>query len=162
MDFVTESENRLWACSSEKHEIYASKLGDPKNWYCYEGISTDSYAVTVGSDGDFTGACTYLGNILFFKEDTVHKIYGSQPSNFQVMSSSIRGVAKGSEKSLAIVNETLYYQSRNGIVAYAGSAPTKISEALGEEAYHSVHAGAIGNKYYASMCRGENEWHLFV
>lgn len=162
MDFITESDNRLWGCSSANHEIYACKLGDPKNWFCYEGISTDSYAVTVGSDGDFTGACTYLGNVLFFKEDVVHKVFGSQPSNFQVTSSTLRGVANGSEQSLAIVNETLYYQSRNGIVAYAGGAPTRISDALGEIQYHSVSSGAVGNKYYASMCDANGKWSLFV
>ena len=42
MDYITESENRLWGCSSANHEIYACKLGDPFNWNCFEGISTDS------------------------------------------------------------------------------------------------------------------------
>ena len=60
----------------EKHEIYACKLGDPWNWNCFAGLSTDSCAVTVGSDGDFTGAASYLDYILFFKADRVHIVQG--------------------------------------------------------------------------------------
>lgn len=162
MDYFTESENRLWGCSSANHEIYASKLGDPFNWNCYEGISTDSYAATIASDGDFTGAFTYNGIVLFFKEDIIHKVYGNKPSNFQIMGNACRGVAKGSEKSLAIVNETLYYLSRNGVVAFHGTMPESVSHALGEEAYTGGVAGAYGNKYYISMKDKAGNYPLFV
>ena len=66
MDFIIESGNRIWGCNSEKNEIYASKLGDPKNFDSFLGISTDSYAVTVGTDGEFTGAVSFRGYIIFF------------------------------------------------------------------------------------------------
>ena len=52
------------------NEIYASKLGDFKNWNCYAGRSTDSYVATRGSDGPFTGAADYLGSPLFFRART--------------------------------------------------------------------------------------------
>jgi hypothetical protein len=162
MEYFTESENRLWGCNSSKHEIYASKLGDPFNWNCYEGISTDSYAVTVGTDGDFTGAYTYLGHVLFFKEDCIHKVYGSKPSNFQIYNTPCRGVAKGSEKSIVLVNETLYYLSRNGVVVYAGGLPESVSNELGEEKYIDGVAGSYGDKYYISMKDTNSTWHLFT
>ena len=60
MDFITESENRIWGCSSANHEVYACKLGDPKNWNSFLGIASDSYALTIGSSGDFTGCTTHL------------------------------------------------------------------------------------------------------
>ena len=58
LDFVTECDNRVWGCSSRENVIYACKLGDPTNWFSYRGIAADSYAVTVGSDGAFTGAAS--------------------------------------------------------------------------------------------------------
>jgi hypothetical protein len=61
MAFITECNNRLWGCSTDGHEIYCCKLGDVKNWNCFRGIATDSWAATIGSDGQFTGAITYLG-----------------------------------------------------------------------------------------------------
>ena len=56
LEYLTECDNRVWGCSSSENVIYACKLGDPTNWFSYRGIAADSYAVTVGSDGPFTGA----------------------------------------------------------------------------------------------------------
>ena len=168
MDFIVESGNRLWGCrygpqgDQIVNEIYASKLGDFKNWSCYQGISTDSYAVTLGTDGQFTGAITHLGYPIFFKENFMHKVYGNYPANFQIQTTACRGVQKGCGKSLAIVNEVLYYKARSGICAYDGSLPQEISAALGDMAYSKAVAGHIGNKYYISMCDVEGRYHLFV
>ena len=74
MEYITECNNRLWGCSKDGHEIYASKLGDVKNWNCFRGNSMDSWAATIGSDGKFTGAITFLGYPMFFKEDSLIKI----------------------------------------------------------------------------------------
>lgn len=169
MDFVIESGNRLWGCrygtainGENVNEIYASKLGDFKNWHCFEGISTDSYAATVGTDGAFTGAVEHLGYPLFFKENCMHKVYGSYPASYQIQTTACRGVQKGCEKSLAIVNEVLYYKARSGVCAYDGSLPAEISSVFGEEVYHGAAAGALGNKYYISMADANDKWHLFV
>lgn len=169
MDFIIESENRLWGCrygtavnGEIVNEIYASKLGDFKNWNCFMGISTDSYAATVGTDGQFTGAITHLGYPLFFKENYVHKVYGNYPANYQIQTTACRGVQKGCAKSLAIVNEVLYYKARSGICAYDGSLPMEISSALGEMTYSNAVAGTLGNKYYVSMRDANEEYHLFV
>jgi hypothetical protein len=169
MDFVTEANNRLWGCrygvarnGKVVNEIYASKLGDFKNWNCFSGISTDSYAASVGSDGQFTGAVTHNGYPIFFKEDCIHKIYGTEPSNFQIQNTIARGVQKGSSDSLAIVNEVLYYKTKNGICAFDGSFPVEISEQFGEEKYFEAVGGAHGNKYYVSMKDSEGKANFFV
>lgn len=168
MDFVTESNNRIWGCrygmqgDESVNELYACKLGDPKNWYCYQGVSTDSYAVSLGSDGIFTGAVTHLGYPLFFKENCFHKVYGEVPSNFQILSTNCRGVQNGCAKSLAIVNEVLFYKSQTGICAFDGSLPSGVSEALGQAAYSEAAGGSYGNKYYVSMKDEADNWQLFV
>ena len=169
MDFVIESENRLWGCrygtsvdGEIVNEIYCSKLGDFKNWNCFMGLSTDSYVASVGTDGVFTGAITHMGYPLFFKENFLHKVYGNYPANFQVQTTACRGVQRGCDKSLAIVNEILLYKARSGIVAYDGSLPTEASYALGNEAYSEAVAGSHGNKYYVSMKDTQDAYHLFV
>ena len=169
MDYIIEAGNRLWGCryglNADKNvvnEIYASKLGDFKNWECYPGISTDSAYIPVGTDGQFTGAITYLGYPLFFKETCVHKVYGNYPANYQVQTTACRGVQKGCSKSLAIVNEVLYYKARSGICAYDGSLPVEMSSALGEVSYSNAVAGTLGNKYYISMSDTNGDYHLFV
>lgn len=169
MDFIIESGNRLWGCrygtalnGEVVNEIYASKLGDFKNWNCFAGISTDSYVASVGTDGQFTGAITYLGYPIFFKENCMHKVYGNYPSNYQVQTTACRGVQKGCHKSLAIVNETLYYKARTSVCAYDGSLPVEVSYALGDVPYSDAVAGSLGNKYYISMKDANNGYHLFV
>lgn len=169
MDFIIESGNRLWGCrygtalnGEIVNEIYASKLGDFKNWNCFMGISTDSYAATVGTDGQFTGAITHLGYPLFFKENCVHKIYGNYPANYQIQTTACRGVQKGCERSLAIVNETLYYKARSAVCSFDGSLPVEMSSPLGEMSYGKAVAGTLGNKYYTSMQDVNGQYHLFV
>lgn len=167
MDFVIENQNRLWGCKygivdgETVNVIYASKQGDFKNWNCFMGLSTDSYAANCGTDGQFTGAITHLGYPLFIKEGFMHKVYGTFPANFQIQTIACRGVQKGSHNSLAIVNEVLYYKSRTGVMAYDGSLPTEVSYALGDVSYYDAVACGHGNKYYISMSDGI-EYHLFV
>lgn len=169
MDYVIEANNRLWGCryglddSGEfVNRLYASKLGDFKNWNCYMGLSTDSYYANVGSDGYFTGAVTHLGAALFFKENVLHKVYGSFPAEFTIQDTACRGVQYGCHGSMAIVNEVLYYKARHAVCAYDGSLPTEVSYVLGNERYFDAVGGSHGNKYYISMCDGVGNWNLFV
>ena len=169
MDYITQSDNRLWGCRYGRtkdggtvNELYACKLGDFKNWNCFMGLATDSYAASCGTDGPFTGAVTHLGYPLFFKENWVHKVYGNAPENYRVQTTACRGVQKGCHGSLAIVNETLYYKSPSGICAYDGSLPREVGSCLGREAYGGAVGCAHGNKYYVSMANARGEWSLFV
>lgn len=169
MDYLCENDNRLWGCryglnadGEMVNEIYACKLGDFRNWHCYQGISTDSYTASCGTDGPFTGAITHLGSPIFFKEHCFHKVFGNTPSSFQIQSTACRGVQSGCEHSLAIVNEVLLYKSRTGICAFDGSLPQDAGYALGKEPYYEASAGTNGSKYYISMRNAKNEWSLFV
>ena len=160
LEYLTECDNRVWGCSSSENVIYACKLGDPTNWFSYRGIAADSYAVTVGSDGAFTGAATCMGYALFFKENTLHKLYGSKPSDFQLSSLRCRGVAKGAARSLCVINETLYYLSPDGVMAWDGSIPTKVSTALDQARLRNVKSalgGALDGRYYLHLVRGSGE-----
>lgn len=160
MEFLCENENRLWGCKG--NEIYASALGSPFRWNNLEGLATDSYAVTVGSVGDFTGACSYLGYPIFFKEDGIYKMYGSKPSNYQLMSSAVGGVQTGAGGSTAIAGETLYYLARTGMVAYTGGIPAPISKAFGAERFVSAAGGSDGTRYWVCLyAAGESVGTMF-
>ncbi len=168
MDFVCQCGNRLCGCrygnDGEKNcnELYACALGDFKNWDQYLGLATDSWRASVGSDGVWTGAVNYLGSPLFFKENCIHRVTISSVGAHQVSETVCRGVQKGSEKSLAVVDETLYYKSGSDVCAYQGGFPERVSAALGEQRYHDAVAGAIGQRYYISMRDSAGESQLFV
>ena len=150
MDYICSFENRVYGCSSSANTIYASALGDPTNFFDYTGISTDSYAVAVGSEGEFTGCIGYGGSVLFFKEDAIHRLMGSFPAEYALYEYTTEGVQKGSHKSLVIINETLYYKGVHGVFAYNNS-PILISQNLGERRFFDAVAGSDGDTYYISM-----------
>lgn len=168
MDYVTECQNRLWGCyygledGKTVNEIFCCKLGDFKNWEVYSGISTDSFKASCGTDGVWTGAVTYLGYPLFFKENYVHKVYISSGGAHQIVSMAIDGVQKGSDTSFAIVNDYLFYKSKTGINRFDGTQAVNISSDLGNEQYCDTVGGRLGGKYYVSMKDINEKWHLFV
>lgn len=168
MDFVVESGNRLWGCrygmtdGEAVNEIYASKLGDFRNWRCFEGLSTDSYAAVRGSDGAFTGAVSYLGNPIFFKERCMERVYAGSQGAHQIVTTECSGVQKGSAKSLQVVGGVLYYLSNEGVQAFDGSLPVTVSQALGERRYSAGVGGAWREKYYLSALDEDGAASLLV
>ena len=168
MDYIVESNNRLWGCTyglvdgAVVNEIRASKLGDFRNWNCFMGLSTDSYAASVGTDGAFTGAITQRGYPVFFKENCIHRVSGSVPANFGIQTTMCRGVQRDSWRSLAVVAENIYYKARNAVMIYDGNMPEPVSEQLGEMLYSNARAGVLGEKYYISMEDANGNWRLFV
>lgn len=167
MDYVCEAQNRLWGCfygndgTQNLNEIYCCALGDFRNWSQYLGVSTDSWRASRGSDGPWTGCINYLGVPTFFKENVIHPVNVSSVGAHQIGDIPARGVQQGSHKSLAVVNETLYYKSRTGIMAYQGGMPVDVAEALGGEKYYSAVAGVFGERYYISMKDASNVWQFF-
>lgn len=158
---ICSSNNRLWG--ADDATIWASALGDPLTWYNYDGLSTDSYAVAVGSDGPFTMCCEYGSNVLFFKEDKLHKVLGSSPREYSIYTYSIPGVQIGSMKSAQVINEVLYYKGVEGVYAYNGGLPYLISDNFGTRLYDSARAGTDGRIYYISMRdTTSGEWSMFT
>ena len=98
---------------------------------------------------------------MFFKENEVITLHGNKPSNFQLDYTRCRGVEKGSERSLCVINETLYYKSAYDICAYGATQPTPVSGALGNVHYKNAVAGSIGSLYYISMEDDSGERWLF-
>lgn len=131
MDYVVEYQNRIWGCSSANHEVYCSKQGDPKNFNYYKGVSLDSWAATVGSSGDFTGACVFNQNPIFFKEDEMLRISVSPSGAHSYREVKCPGVGSTNHMSIATSDRAIYYAGSNGIYEYDGSVPQRISDNLG-------------------------------
>ncbi len=168
MDFVIENENRLWGCKyglvdgEMINEIFACKLGDPKNWHHFTNTAIDSYYVSMGADGAFTGAVSYGGNPVFFRENRMHRIYGNYPANYSLKTYDCHGVEAGSDKSLTVMNDVLFYKSPVGIMAFTGATPVIISDCFGNEKYKNAVACSLGNKMLFSMTDSKNQKSLFV
>lgn len=168
LDYICESNNRLWGCKyglengQVVNEIRACKLGDFRNWSVFMGLSTDSYTASIGSDGQWTGCISQRGYPVFFKENFIHRVSGNAPSSFSIQTTSARGVQAGSWRSLAVVNENVYYKSRDGVMLYDGNMPISVSEKLGDALYSDARAGALQDVYYISMKDAQENWNLFT
>lgn len=154
LDFICESNFRLWGVHGST--IYGSAYSDPFNFQVFDGLSGDSYFIDVGSDGEWTGCAAYSSHICFFKEHTLHKLYGTKPSNYQLVTSQVFGVQAGSERSICTINETLLYKGVNGVYAYAGGVPELISENFGTVRFSDAVAASDGDRYYISMRHGDS------
>ena len=168
MDFVIECGNRLWGCYYGKgadgkilNEIYASKLGDFKNWNYFSGLSTDSYVASRGAPGEWTGAIAMGTTPLFFKRDRLEKIYISASGAHQITSVKVHGVQPKSSKSLQIVDNVLFYLSDIGVMAYDGSVPELCSADFGDVRYKEGTAGKRGSVYYLQAKTDNNARSVF-
>ena len=168
-DFVIECKNRLWGCrygtngDEVINEVYGSALGNFKHWRLYEGLASDAWAGSVGSDGPWTGAVNYLGYPTFFKEDRIHRVAVSAGGAHEVTETVCEGVQKGSDRSLAVINGLLYYKGPNNVCIYQGGlTPSFISEKLGLLKYSDASAGAFDGYYYLSMKNEQDGYDTFV
>lgn len=162
-DFVCAKNNRIYGI--EGNTLYVSSLGDPFTYDKFMGTSDDSYALSILTPGEFTGMVDYGGYIHLFKQDRVIRLYGDEPSQFRTYEVLLNGVRQGCSDSLAVVGGILFYISTDGIVAYSGSVPQKISDKLGVEISSGV-ALCYKNKYYLFSDKAyvfdsdKNMWHL--
>lgn len=159
LEYICEHNMRLWGVKD--NTVYASKYNDPFNFQVNEGIASDSYYIDVGTEGNFTGCMPYSNYICFFKENLIHKLYGTKPSDFRVITSPVPGVQSGSEKSIKNVNGTLFYKGLNGVYAYGGGTPELISSNFGTKRFTDAVAESDGERYYVSM-KEDEKWGLYV
>lgn len=178
MDYVCERDNRLYGVSNAEEEtiyneltgqyetvtsrvLHASALGQPTRWNVFEGAATDSYAVAVAGEGDFTGIVSYSGSVIAFKEHRMYKLTGDYPAEFYLRSYSVDGVKEGCHKSLAIINEVLYYLSPYGVMSYSGGVPSLISYNLDLLRYRDAVGGRDRTRYYISMTDPQSGYVLY-
>ncbi len=142
--------NRVWGV--EGNSIRCSLLGDASVWYdfssdTYGTLPSSCYSLEVDTGGEFTAICVYNGNIFAFKENCVHKIYGSQPEDYTLYTQSLSGVQKNAHKTLVCINGILYYKGVDGFYAYSGGVPVCISQKLQGD-ITAIAAATDGSNYY--------------
>lgn len=168
LDLAVEHGNRIWGCRFGENaagefvnEIYASALGDPTVWDKFDGVSTDSYTVSLGCPGAFTGAAVTGGDLLFFKENYVIRISGFTPQDFSLSVTPARGVALGRHNTCVTLNEKIFYQSHDGITVYDGALPYVISPEFFTRSFTDTAAFSYNGKYYLAAA-GDGARRIYV
>ena len=168
-DYITECQNRLWACRSGKNvngdtvnAIYATELGKFDVWSNYEASASAAYEASVGTPGAFTGVYVVNQNPIFFKEDCIHKVYVSATGAHQIVTQELPGIEEGADKSIVQLNGAVIYKSRDGFVIYDGTSVSSVSSSLGDIRYTNAIAGVSGNKYVVFCKDNQNKSHIFT
>ena len=154
IDYACTLDNRIWGVKGDN--IYCCALGDFDDWTSFlnpDGTVNEAgaWSVDTGTNGSFTGISSFKGTVVAFKNDRVWKLFGNTPSDFQFVEVSRLGCV--SHKSACEVNNSLFWLSPQGVVAYTGGVPEVISENLNEN-YVSGVAGGDGRRYYLSLYNG--------
>lgn len=161
--YVCGANNRVWGCDDKN--IYCSAFGEPEKWNYFEtgaaGTADNSWSIQpFDNAGDFTGCTTERGMAVFFKENIIYKVYGSNPSNFTLEAYNIPGVMRGSSKSIVKIKDDIYYLSNEGVMRFSGG----VSENISQEFYQSLSEGVGGTdgvRYFLSCNTSEGQ-RLFV
>lgn len=163
--YACEANNRVWGCQygtemsmdgSFVNQLMACALGDFRNWETYDQVSTDSYAVSMGSDGPFTGAIGLNGIPCFFKEGNLTRIGGQIPVNFSTNATSCRGVDAGDSRSLQRIEQSLVYKAIDDILLFDSGSFRSIGMRLGATtlAGNTLASAVHGMKYYIALPDG--------
>ena len=147
MDFLFEHGNRLWGAKGK--EIFACKLGDPRNWNVFDGLATDSWYLESQSKGEFTGGISY-SYPRFFKEDSLLTIYGSAPSSYQTNEQKIGGLVAEEHRSLETANGLLFWISKRGMMIFDGSSARLQDQVFGDWQLKNVISKADATKCYVA------------
>lgn len=140
LKYICVNDNRVWGCGEHDNTIYASKLGDPYNWYGYEDLSTDSYALEVASVGDFTGIIALNSSVYVFKDTCIHRLYGTKPQNYSLKTfENVKGMSDANGNNITQFSGYIYYCTEEGVYAFEGSnIPVKISDPIGNVKFEGI------------------------
>ena len=160
MNSVCVHNNRLWGVNPNGEYIYASKLGNFREFNSFKGIASDSYYVGIGSGGRFTGIVSYRNYVIAFKENCLHIISGTVPSNFSI-ARNIDGIGCIDIRSCTQVGGYLYFLSKDGFYRFDGVGFENISKKLAADFVSAVGMGK-NYKYYVYATSSEGKSELFV
>lgn len=104
--------------------LYFSALNKINDWTT---INDAGQIDITRAKGDGTAICTFGNHVVVFTEFSMHELYGTSPSSYTL--TDVDG-AKGciSDNSIVELNGVLYWMYSDGIYAYTGGQPVKISD----------------------------------
>ena len=155
MNHVCIHNNRLWGTNPNGEYLYASKQGDCFNFNTFQGLANDSFYCEVGTAGGVVGIVSYRDNLVAFKRDCIHHIYGDKPSNF-TMPKQLSDCGCIDIRSALQIGTALYFLGYGGFYKYVGGQPELISRKLNKK-YKAAVATTDGQKYIVSAKCSEND-----
>lgn len=118
-------------------KIFASRWNNyadffpPRSNEVADDVSDFPWVSTTQSDidasGEFTGITVYGGQVIGFKRNFMHMIYNNK-NPFRIV--DIAKVGAISQEAICEVNQVLYFVAEDGVYAFSGGYPRRISDKL--------------------------------
>ncbi len=169
IDHAVAVGNRIWGCRYGKNadgefvnEVFCSALGDPLSWNRYGTDADDCYCVSLGFPGAFTSAAALYDDVIFFKENAVICVSGTEPAVFRVSCNEGKGVRVGCEKSVQKLGTNLVYCGVDGVYRSNGVYTVRLCDGFLPTALENAVGGVSGEKYYLSAQNTKGEYETFV
>ena len=154
LEYVCSLNNRVWGVYD--NTIRCSKLGDCSHWYdfsadAYGTLPSSCFSTEVDSSGEFTAVVPFGGSVVAFKENCLHKIYGSDPESYTLSTLQCKGVKSGCADTVAVLGGAVYYMGIDGVYAYRGNMPELVSKNADLSDCEAICAHTDGTNYYLAV-----------
>lgn len=146
----------LFTASDKDKFLRYSAVENIDDWSAPNSAGAELCETT--KDACATGLVAYGGHVLYFKENAMFELYGTDPVNFSLLCLS-RDIGCASCASIVEIGGILYFAGSGGVYRYAGGAlPKKISFPIQKyidntdmERKEEITAGSDGERYYLAL-----------
>lgn len=139
LDVMFEQGNRMWGAKGK--DIYASALGDPSNWFTFDGTAADSWYLRAQAKGDVRGGFDMGSYPAFLTGESMLIVYGTMPSAYQLYERSVPGLRTNGQASIVSAGDYHFWHSPEGMVMYSGDGFRVLSDVFGDWPYMQVLSG---------------------
>lgn len=158
LSYICSLNNRVWGV--HENTIRCSKQGDCSQWFdftadSYGTLPSSCFSTEVDTRGNFTAIVPYGGAVVAFKENCLHKIYGTDPESYTLSTLECNGVKEGCANTVAVLKGVVYYMGIDGVYAYRGGMPTLVSKKLDLTGVEIICANTDGKNYYLVCKEGD-------
>lgn len=153
LDKVTVQGGRVFGVKDGK--FFASAWNDYTNWTLPDINTTEdeapamAWVSTTQSDidasGEFTGITVYDGQVIGFKRNFMHMLYNNK-NPFRIV--DVAKVGAISQEAICEVGQILFFVAEDGIYAFTGGTPTRISDSLDISNYEGSVLGGDDKTLY--------------
>lgn len=155
LDYICNHDNRVYG--AVRQTLYFSALRKAEDW----STVNDSGSIVVESnDGKvITGLTAGSGRLTIFKRNSVHELYGTNPSNFQLKTVT-DSVGTPTGHSVQVIDGVIFFLGNDGVYQYSGgslpvsefSLPVKETLAkINKSAANKSASWTVGRKYYLAI-----------
>ena len=147
---------RLWGVKDGK--FYASGWNDYSDWSLPNADDLDgdvsqfpwvsATQSDVNADGDFTAIAVYDNHVIGFKKSYMHMIYNNK-NPFRIV--DVAKVGALSQEAVCECNQILFFVGEDGVYAFTGGYPERISDPLALTSFEGAKLGADSVTLYLSL-----------